>query len=102
MEKLIESEELLSKIIRVCDNHRTDYGNVAMDAIVKVAEAVISGMPEADAKQVLHGVWLWDTKSDYFCSQCSKCVTCQEYADDGGEVHPKYNFCPYCGAEMEE
>lgn len=49
-----------------------------------------------------YGVWLWDRDSDYYCSQCDNLTTCAEYTDTCGEVHPKYNFCPYCGAEMED
>lgn len=55
-----------------------------------VAEIDIVNAPTVDAEPVKHGHWCntWDTFIK--CSECGRFT--------GG----KYNYCPFCGAKMDE
>lgn len=47
--------------------------------------------PTADVVEVQHGYW----KNNLYCSVCG-------YLYDTGEYHNSYNYCPDCGAKMDE
>lgn len=55
-------------------------------------------MPKVDAVPVRHGHWEHDGTGANFCSACG------EYPYDDGEYHLVWhtNYCPHCGAKMDE
>lgn len=60
-----------------------------------VAEHDIVDAPTVDASPVKHGHWIWsDDLCEYCCSRCG-------HTDDYG-IHPDIEYCPYCGAKMDE
>ena len=62
---------------------------------------LIDRQPAADVAPIVHGKW--DDDSVAFFRKCSVCGCCIEWAqlpflDGDGE----YNYCPRCGAKMDE
>ena len=55
-------------------------------------------MPRVDAVPVRHGHWKHDETGANFCSVCN------EFPYDDGEYHLVWHkdYCPYCGAKMDE
>lgn len=98
--ELILNEKKCERI-RLMENLKKRILNSDLTGMDKLyLENLVEAETEEYEETHKYGVWLWYRGSDYHCSQCGNCTTCAEYTDDGGEVHPKYNFCPYCGAEM--
>lgn len=62
------------------------------------AYAVIQGLPEVDAVEVVHGRWETDgmmmDDGEYLMTRCTACGEAYEYG---------YNmpYCPNCGAKMD-
>lgn len=53
-----------------------------------ITKEEIDDMPTVDAVPVRHGKWI--IEDGHVC--CSEC----------GEISKEYNWCPYCGARMDE
>lgn len=59
-------------------------------------------IPSADVAPIRHGEWKFDNETDsFFCSECNaeallKCVVC------GGCIQELSEYCPNCGAKMDE
>lgn len=51
-----------------------------------------------DAAEVLHGRWKKIAHYPYYCSVCEEIAP----LDCEGESHYKSNYCPHCGAKMDE
>lgn len=60
------------------------------------AICVLHDMPAADVAPVVHGCWI---RKPHWCVSCSYCGKCTH--DYEGEVE-SYNYCPNCGAKMDE
>lgn len=57
-------------------------------------------IPAADVRENIRGKWIYDARrNDYCCSFCG-CDYCGLPYEDGSVLF--YNFCPSCGAQMEE
>ena len=67
---------------------------IGFNAIAKV----INEAPTVDAEPVRHGRWIPVEDDDMFC-YCSECGT-HEYKETIEVLH--YDYCPYCGAKMDE
>lgn len=64
----------------------------------------IERMPVADdVQKVRHGHWLTpETKYPYYNWKCSYCG-CEDYTQtDRNGKYKQMNYCPNCGAKMEE
>ena len=75
-------------------SYPNDYGETNDDYVGKCD---IDNMPTVDAVPVVHGRWL-DNRADgykwaFICSRCG-------YVD-GHPFGDRHNFCPNCGAKME-
>lgn len=57
-------------------------------AILLDCKGTIDNAPTVDAVPVRHGKWI--IEDGHVC--CSEC----------GEISKEYNWCPYCGARMDE
>ena len=60
---------------------------------------VIRGLPAADVRPVRRGKWEPSEKYKGYVS-CSVCHDC--YVEQEWVTKLKWNFCPNCGARMEE
>lgn len=59
----------------------------------------IDKVPTVDAEPVRHGHWEWhEDACDYFCSNCKRFV----YNCSLEIVSGEYQYCPHCGAKMDE
>jgi hypothetical protein len=100
--RLIDANELyLSKFVKVGMSDYREGWNDALDAASRQA-------PTVDAVEVVHGRW-----EDVFKGNCAweryKCSVCGGYAlyrheqdfDEWKTVQVLANYCPYCGAYME-
>lgn len=65
--------------------------------------AVIAAFPSADVAPVVHGRWIKDNDSfqinDYCCYFDHTCSECGKIISDRYELP---NYCPNCGAKMDE
>ena len=57
----------------------------------------IETLPAADVRPVVRGRWSWRTGSEYRCTNCGRHTHVDEVMEE-----PAYNYCPYCGAEMNQ
>ena len=95
MAKYIDAEG----VMRACYDSFLKTGNKAYREIFALAEAV----PTADVAEVRHGRWkpfdlAWG-RSIYTCTACGDAF---EVPTEYGSGKPMYEFCPYCGAKMDE
>ena len=93
----IEREALQNKAFG--ENHPTFYDG---QDIADWYEKCINETAAADVAPVRHGQWLYsyETISDvkiYICSECRS-----EIAIDKYDNIEEYNYCPHCGAKMDE
>lgn len=67
--------------------------------MVLCVEQTLSDAPTIDAKPVRHGYW--KASHDYpFYYTCSECENC--FIDEAWTYNGKWNYCPNCGAKMDE
>lgn len=62
----------------------------------------LNAIPAVDAAPVVHGRWMTceDGWGDLHY-QCSKCG-CEWFLEDGSPADNDMNYCPHCGAKMDE
>lgn len=64
-------------------------------------------IPAADVAPVVHGRWL-NFYNDFSCAECDRCGTTFEVTDSESNeglwnaFKLSYNYCPNCGAKMDE
>lgn len=65
---------------------------------------LVDDEPTADVQEVKHGKWVL-TQEEHICGdfiptlQCSECGNYEFY---GKAIGTKFNYCPNCGARMED
>ena len=98
MSKYIDAEDITSTIRKVRTKFAIDsvFGeNLREDAAVagafEAVAQVIDILPAADVQEVRHGRWI-DDETAYICSVCFH----------GSPSGAKWNYCPNCGAKMDE
>lgn len=78
------------------DEEHIDYNVAIVDAL-----NVIDEQPTADVIEVKHGRWI----EDRLCTTnggtygVRRCSVCEDYYQDVGYG---WNYCPHCGAKMDE
>lgn len=95
--RLINADEFPTKHANTGEN---DY-EIGFDDGVQMMLDEIQDAPTVDAVPVIHGHWVANMAYycdesgvvDYKCSECSSYVVYEEYLP---------NYCPNCGAKMEE
>jgi len=53
----------------------------------------IDDMPTADVQEVKRGLWIEEERPTCYVYRCTAC---------GDEFDAPYNYCPNCGAKMDE
>lgn len=80
--KLIDAYALINHIVK-------KYGLI--EVILDIDE-----MPAIDAEPVVHGRWIGKPIAGYSTVRCSACRSV--FSENNG----KWNYCPNCGAVMDE
>lgn len=91
MARLIDAHDLWSDIMMLPHN-----GDMISSEEV---EQAIKDSPTVDAVEVKRGQWL-NSHTVAFTEECSQCGFCVDWTGNG-MLH-NYNYCPNCGAKMEE
>ena len=84
MSGLIDLDSAINEISRF-------VGYLDDDMILRL-QIAIKRLPTIDAVPVRHGHWEY-IGGYWYQYRCSNCILCVEY---------KTNFCPHCGAKMDE
>ena len=87
--RLIDAHDLWSDIMMLPHN-----GDMISSEEV---EQAIEDAPTVDAVEVVHGRWEWITEDIYGCTNCGARNHVKEVMGQ-----PDYNYCPNCGAKMDE
>ena len=58
----------------------------------------LADIPTADVAPIVHGYWFESDHSSYVCSVCGE----DWMLNDGTPDENHMNYCPRCGAKMEE
>ena len=91
--RLIDAHDLWTDIMML--PHNGD-----MISSEEVEQAIINA-PTVDAVEVVHGRWIGDGWGSYI-KRCSVCRSVP-LREVGGRHDACYsNYCPYCGAKMDE
>lgn len=92
------------KLYQCKSKYATESECMAARHGMDLAKMVLHNIPTVEAKPVVHAHWkyYWDCNCDnysYCCSNCGKdALTKEETMYD----QVLTEFCPYCGAQMEE
>ena len=78
------------------DGEREINRTFRMQELCKAVRAVAMSAPVIDAKPVVHGKWV---EEPYLLGVTRRCNICGK---NYGMPHGVFNFCPNCGASMEE
>ena len=100
MNEYINKEKLLEvRPFTVCAGRINDYDEGFLDCAEEARDAV-KDFPAADVVPVKHGKWL---HTDYALHWTAKdeCSECTYHALDRDDLS-HYNYCPNCGAKMDE
>ena len=66
---------------------------------------IIQQLPTVDAEHVKHGYWISLTdcsNAGVYCSVCHKKVWKEDYAWCNRKNKLRSNYCPHCGAKMDQ
>ena len=81
----------------------SEYTGIELYKLVDIVKEV----PDADVEPVVHGRWL-NFYNDFSCAECGRCGTIFEVTDNESDeglwnaFKLSYNYCPNCGAKMDE
>ena len=66
--------------------------------------AMLDYFPAADVQEVRHGRWVIEKKMFPYIYPKWSCSECGEETTEttGWGTKPRYNYCPNCGAKMDE
>lgn len=92
---LISRSGLLKKIRAYADSKVANEGVETANNILKTVQ-VIEKMPAVDAAPVVHGRWI---ERPFLLGTTHVCSRCNDYY---GMPHGIFNYCPNCGAKMDE
>ena len=90
MSDLIDRQAALDAL-----KHEIRYGAVIEQCGLDTAFDIVENIPSAEPERKT-GEW-HNYKDEHCCSVC-KCVVVQDIWDDEN----RYDYCPYCGAEMKK
>ena len=96
MAELIEKSAVLAMIDAFAEENR-NHGFSGIDIFdIEMMKMRIEQMPAADVAQVVHGRWTQVDETKCRCSNCDIIVLIGLYP------HGDKNYCPNCGAKMDE
>lgn len=87
-------DDLISRAAAIAafDDERVDryYGDVSPESVIKVIESI----PAVDVAPVVHGLWI---DFNFVGNRRYQCSECFHWVNAGTDR----NYCPNCGAKME-
>ena len=92
MSRLIDADDVKKRYNLSITNDSIDASLV--EFVKKIVSDVLDDAPTVDAVPVKHGHWIKDNKRMVY--QCSVCHGSFQ------EIGYGFNFCPECGAKMDE
>ncbi|WMI81824.1 hypothetical protein [Anaerotignum sp. MB30-C6] len=91
MNKYIDTD-IAEKSLRKYAEQKHANGEIELANGILKAVCKLRTLPSADAKEVVRGKW----EKSVFAGDFHKCSKCE------GVWNRKFDFCPYCGADMRE
>lgn len=77
------------------------YTGEEVDQAFHLAKSIMSDVPSADVAPVHHGRWITEPYMDNFITcRCSECMTASAVTSEDNKS--RFNYCPNCGAKMDE
>lgn len=96
MAEYIEKSAVLAMIDAFAEENR-NHGFSGIDIFdIEMMKMRIEQTPAADVALVVHGHWIEKIIPDEFPDWRCVCSICE------GDGLPSYNYCPNCGAKMDE
>ena len=88
--------EYISRDAAIANSREYNLGGSYDNTELAVPVDAINSIPAADVRPVVLGKWVfcggtWEGANTFKCSECGKSV-----------YHEETNYCPNCGAMMEE
>lgn len=99
-QRLIDANNLIEEIREECCYNCRNFKDMKCD-YCGTADYIymIEDMPAVEAKPVVHAHWAGSNGT--YCSNCERSY--MDVADaDAWESYDIPDFCPYCGAQMDE
>lgn len=97
---------LMDEYIKKSDIGLTDFEIILCKGDYKEALLMlfdkIEHLPAADVRPVMRGKWIWKDNGEVVCSECNDLIAVVGNTEDLETVISGFNFCPNCGAMMEE
>ena len=78
------------------ERYRLGLDEMSRISKVNAFNHFIDTMPLADVEEVRHGKWRNHSGGEWGCSSCANIVF-----TEGSWETPYDNYCPYCGAKMD-
>lgn len=96
--RLIDADSLIATLqLLDCETNNMKEKSIVEFVLHKVLPKIINDEPTADAQPVKCGRWYYDNARDQcFCTECGNYT----YIDKSGNEIIS-NYCPDCGAKME-
>lgn len=94
--RLIDANEVEKDLISF--KSPIEFGEVeeAYNGAIDDCIGEIKATPTLDVKPVVHAHWIKGFFADIKCSNCNFPLACAQ------TMIPKLNYCPHCGAKMDE
>lgn len=96
--RLIDADELVRKEIAFVCGPRSGGKTLAM--IHSAIRHIVDNAPTVIAEPVRHGKWI--TKDVGFLQKSLICSACGGWEHNLAYKHEGMNYCPNCGAKMED
>ena len=102
--RLIDADALAEQVDNLCSDWNENWiGNDNQSFILHSdVSDLISDAPTVDAVEVVHGEWIMcEDENDCEYIECPLCGE-QFYDGDNDTFDKPWNYCPNCGAKMDE
>ena len=99
MSRYIDADELRKEVEDSMERNPHESGNLRSNHRVehKHFMRLICSQPTADVVPVIHARWEYDMDGIYKCLNCFAETKVPDRMN-----RPIYEYCPYCGAKMDE
>lgn len=99
--RLIDADELETKLMKAADKFSRKKPRTTL--IILFAVDILRCAETVKATPMRHSKWI-KTRNDKFCDRdeeyyCYDCTVCGYHTGDQGS---EFNYCPNCGAKMDE